>query len=1045
MSDLFLSRIAIHDFRTFGDFEIDIPAAPGLVLLTGTNGLGKSSFFDAIEWGLTSKIRGFDPYLKDSGKKKLVEKDYLTRRGAEPGTHRVALTFSENDPIERGAGRTTPMADIIAQLARPDRRTINDIGTYLALTHFLGQAAQQRFTSRDPHDQWQALKGPSGIDRLERIRAGLRGRPTVMAFNRRIETEQASVKAIERQIADWQGWTTRLERLRAAARATGVLTAAELSERIDQLEADLLQLTSGQPLPITGENVARRLATMGDRIGEALRLNGDRKTALETLAPLAAQFAISRAESLLDAPALVRLRSVLSDAQAQVNRVSPLVATANDAVRTQQAAIATIEQNIAILEAGRTDLARRTQLAELIVADGTDRARLIDAIAARRATIAAADQAIAAHAVTATELARLRSLAARAKAQDESMRNCLDLESDAGMTAGALTQGREAAERAAADVAPLETQVADLDIRIANAEHERAEADRHATAISAALSQLASHLHEDDTDCPVCRTSFEPGVLKALADAAAADSDVRLAQADEVVERLRTSRADLATRISTIRQPIEAVEKLQHEAEAAQRAVIDARAAIALALDVPDGSDYVSITATRRRDAESAVATAEAALEPQAASAAAATEQRTSAASDLDDLIGRESQLGTRLSQFQAEDIACADRIAARNLSSATISDIETRLTNERGQGEAARARLGHLIDAAAAAVAAVQRDQAVLDAAQRDLAAAELTRADAEQSAHQLQRRWREAGLADSPSQGGYQRGLAALDAVLTGLRSLAERQFALARDNEDAMLQGEIDEIAASMREACSEDGVDDPVAHLATLEASLVAARTAVKLTTNARNAVKRYSEDLQAQANDFSNRVLDPLNTVIDDFNEAMLSTPGESIQFKADTRVDATSFGMALRYRERVENAIETKKDLPPQVVLSEGQLAANGFSILCAASTAYPWSRWRALLLDDPLQHNDIIHTAAFVDLMRNMVELNGYQLVMSSHDRGESDFIARKFDAASLPCSTVLLTAPSEKGVAWEKPQYNQAAARILRRDSKSPTTSTA
>lgn len=682
------------------------------------------------------------------------------------------------------------------------------------MTHFLGQAAQQRFTSRDPHDQWQALKGPSGIDRLERIRAGLRGRPTVMAFNRRIETEQASVTAIERQIADWQGWMTRLERLRAAARATGVLTAAEVSERIDQLEADLLQLTSGQPLPITGENVARRLATMSDRIGEALRLNGDRKTALETLAPLAAQFAISRAGSLLDAPALVRLRSVLSDAQAQVDRVSPLVTPANNAVTTQQAAIATIEQNIAILEAGRTDLARRMQLAELIAADGTDRAQLIDAIAARRATIAGADQAIAAHAVAVNELARLRSLASTAKAQDESMRDYLDLESDAGMTAGALTQGREAAERAAADVAPLETQLADLETRIANAEHERAEADRHATAISAALSQLASHLHEDDTDCPLCRTPFEPGVLKALADAAAAGSDGRLAQADEAVERLRTLRADLATKISTLRLPIDAVEKLQLEAEAAQRAVIDARAAIALALGVPEGSDYVAITATRRREAESAVATAEAALELQTTGAAVATQQRTSAASDLDDLIGRESQLGMRLSQFQAED---------------------------------------------------------------------------------------------------------------------------------------------------------------------------------------------------------------------------------------TRVDATSFGMALRYRERVENALEMKKDLPPQVVLSEGQLAANGFSILCAASTAYPWSRWRALLLDDPLQHNDIIHTAAFVDLMRNMVELNGYQLVMSSHDRGESDFIARKFDAAGLPCSTVLLTAPSQQGVAWEKPEHNQAAARIMRRDSKLSTANTA
>src|SRR5690606_3197883 len=235
MNETFLSHIAIHDFRTFGNFSIDLPAAPGLVLLSGTNGLGKSSFFDAIEWGLTNRIRRFEPYLQ-MGRKKLVEKDYLTRRGAEPGSHRVSLTFSGHDPIERGTGSATPMADIIAQLARPDRRTINDLGTYLALTHFLGQAAQQRFTNRDAQDQWQALQGPGGIDRLERIRTGLRGRPTVTAFTRRIEQQQASVATLERQIADWQGWMTRFERLHSAVRATGVLTTAEVSARIDQLK-----------------------------------------------------------------------------------------------------------------------------------------------------------------------------------------------------------------------------------------------------------------------------------------------------------------------------------------------------------------------------------------------------------------------------------------------------------------------------------------------------------------------------------------------------------------------------------------------------------------------------------------------------------------------------------------------------------------------------------------------------------------------------------------------------------------------------------------
>lgn len=1042
MSDIFLSRISIHDFRTFGDFEVEIPAAPGLVLLTGTNGLGKSSFFDAIEWGLTKTIRRFEPYVQ-KGKKKLAEQDYLTRRGAEPGSHRVSLTFSGEEPIVRAAGSGTATADIVAQLARPDRRAINDLGTYLALTHFLGQAAQQRFTSRDPRDQWQALKGPSGIDRLERIRAGLRGRPTVTAFTRRIETQQTAVTTLERQLADWQGWLTRLERLRTAARATGVLTAAEVTERIDQLETELLQLMTGQPPAITGEDIGQRLAALGDRIGDALRSLAERKAALESFAPLAAQYTISQTESRLDAPALVRLRGEVNDAQARLNRALPLVSTANDAVTAQQAAIAAIEQNIQVLDAGRADLGRRQQLGALIATDNADRTALVEAIAAHRAAIETADGTIGNHAEAAAEVARLRSLAASARALTESMADYLDLEAAAAKATAALAHGREVAARVTAQLAPLESLLSGVDRRIGDAERERAEADRHATAISAALSQLASHLHADDTDCPVCNTSFAPGVLKALADVAAAGSDGRLAQADEALEALRAARSDLTSEIDALKAQVAAVDELLRAADTAARAATDARAAIALSLSVPADSDLATLAARRRRDAETALATAEATLDPLTASAAAASEQRSSAANNLDELIVRESQLGARLAQFQSEDSACADRISARNLSNVTMADIEARLTSARGQAEAARARFSELVEAASAAVAASQRDQAAVDTASAALTAGEATRATAEQSARQMHLRWTRAGLPNSPSQAGYDQGMAAVDATLVSLRSLAEQQLILARDNENALLQTEIDEITAALRLAGGDQGAGDPAAHLAYLKSKLDAANATVKLTTAARSAVRRYSEDLQAQADDFSARVLDPLNTVIDDFNEAMLSTPGESIQFKADTRVDATTFGMALRYREKVDNAIEAVKDLPPQLVLSEGQLAANGFSILCAASTAYPWSRWRALLLDDPLQHNDIIHTAAFADVMRNMVELNGYQLIMSSHDRGESDFIARKFDAAGLPCTTVMLTAPSDKGVVWVEPEQNSAARRILRRDAAAQSAS--
>jgi hypothetical protein len=207
---------------------------------------------------------------------------------------------------------------------------------------------------------------------------------------------------------------------------------------------------------------------------------------------------------------------------------------------------------------------------------------------------------------------------------------------------------------------------------------------------------------------------------------------------------------------------------------------------------------------------------------------------------------------------------------------------------------------------------------------------------------------------------------------------------------------------------------------------------AAKAALEMSESTHRAVSVFADKLRDEAREFSTRFLTPLNGLIDDFNEALLSTPGETVRLNAAYYKDRTQFDMSLHYRDPLDDALYDT-DLPPQVVLSEGQLAANGFSILCAASTAYPWSRWRSLLMDDPLQHNDIIHAAAFVDLMRNLVELQSYQLIMSSHDRGEAEFIRRKFEAAGLPCSVIALTAPSRAGVRYLPPDHNGPARNLL------------
>jgi DNA repair exonuclease SbcCD ATPase subunit len=52
--------LSIKNFRGYGKFELELPAHPCVVLLSGPNGLGKTSLFEAIEWCLTRSVKRLD-------------------------------------------------------------------------------------------------------------------------------------------------------------------------------------------------------------------------------------------------------------------------------------------------------------------------------------------------------------------------------------------------------------------------------------------------------------------------------------------------------------------------------------------------------------------------------------------------------------------------------------------------------------------------------------------------------------------------------------------------------------------------------------------------------------------------------------------------------------------------------------------------------------------------------------------------------------------------------------------------------------------------
>lgn len=1017
MTDVFLKAVRLTNFRTFGSFTLDVAPGPGLTLLVGTNGLGKSSFFDGLEWCLTGGIRRFETYIG-----RLKERDYLTRRDAPAGSHEVGLSFTEGDPLVRTERLQPSISELRDLLKQPQWTDIKDLGAYLAFTHFLGQASQQRFTSRAQSEQWEALKGPSGIDRLEAVRTTLRGRSTMSAFRRRTEREGLDVTTAQAALEQWRAQSLRLAELTTRAAAAGAQSEPALIQRLSALEARF-------DITMVSRVIADRLTEIRSSLEELQLSTARDRGDLDTLRGAVARFQAAErdlataenrkrgADRLLTeaAGAIAPAEEATTAADHAARNAAEAVVQAEaeqDRLRRIRAAIVEYDQ----LEAEVTS-ARTAELA--LVADHKSRSLALEE--ARRDLIASQE--------------KQRRFAQLDSAQAALQRWADRASALAGLAATAAAR-RVAADAAAHVAEDARNSLNDLKKSLQSAiEAERDGAEklssrlRDASDLAGLLSQLTAHIGHDDTDCPICATSFEPGRLLERARGAIAAQDSRLAEESAAQDILRERHSAAARQVEEAEAAISASETAIAEATAARNAVALEREAIAEALRVDGDADLAGIIASRLAslmadktsefglDTSLDVATAQSQVDRLIA-AIASVEENQAAASQ------RRARGEVRLTQT-AELLSdetmprSLDGIDAR-IATQSASFLGLREQNISARGAAATARVAEEAarQRAALAQAEVQR------AAEAIAAAYEVMR--------KVLARWEEAGMDASPSEDAIAAREAVLDAHSNAVVEALAEASSLARAHEALLEQQDLRDLAASMETAGGAGASRDPAAHEQRLEATLASHRAALKLTSDTRAAVVAYAEHLKTEAEGFSTQFLLPLNDLIDAFNRALLSTPGQSVQFKSAHTVERTSLAMRLRYADPIENA-QYQTDLPPQLVLSEGQMAANGFSILCAASTAYRWSRWRALLLDDPLQHNDIIHAAAFVDVMRNLVEIKGYQLLMSSHKRDEGEFIARKFDAAGLPCTVVELTAASKDGVRSAPPRHNAAARRLL------------
>jgi chromosome segregation protein len=88
--------------------------------------------------------------------------------------------------------------------------------------------------------------------------------------------------------------------------------------------------------------------------------------------------------------------------------------------------------------------------------------------------------------------------------------------------------------------------------------------------------------------------------------------------------------------------------------------------------------------------------------------------------------------------------------------------------------------------------------------------------------------------------------------------------------------------------------------------------------------------------------------------------------------------------------------LQVGEDLNPQFLFSSGQRRATGLAFLLSINVSLAWSRWRSILLDDPVQHVDDFRTVHLAEVAAQLVS-EDRQIICAVEDPALADLLCRR------------------------------------------------
>jgi DNA repair exonuclease SbcCD ATPase subunit len=88
--------------------------------------------------------------------------------------------------------------------------------------------------------------------------------------------------------------------------------------------------------------------------------------------------------------------------------------------------------------------------------------------------------------------------------------------------------------------------------------------------------------------------------------------------------------------------------------------------------------------------------------------------------------------------------------------------------------------------------------------------------------------------------------------------------------------------------------------------------------------------------------------------------------------------------------------LQVGNDLNPQFIFSSGQRRATGLAFLLSVNLSLAWSKWRTILLDDPVQHIDDFRSVQLSEVIAQLLA-GGRQIICAVEDSALADLLCRR------------------------------------------------